>query len=107
MRETLPHAAQRRRTAPAFAFVLVKFVGHTMIDSLGTHEPAARRLNVTTELQVEDYVLVTLHRPGLVDHPDRFEPVLEDTGRDRREPSGRLSHSPAEPPAAGGGGLES
>jgi UDP-N-acetylglucosamine 2-epimerase (non-hydrolysing) len=55
----------------------IKFVGNTMIDSLRAHEAAARCLNVTAELQLDEYVLVTLHRPGLVDHPDRFEPVLE------------------------------
>jgi UDP-N-acetylglucosamine 2-epimerase (non-hydrolysing) len=55
----------------------IALVGNTMIDSLRAHEAAARALNVAAELQVEDFVLVTLHRPGLVDHPDRFRPVLE------------------------------
>jgi UDP-N-acetylglucosamine 2-epimerase (non-hydrolysing) len=55
----------------------ISFVGNTMIDSLRAYEAAARRLDVTHELDVADYVLVTLHRPGLVDHPDRFAPVLE------------------------------
>jgi UDP-N-acetylglucosamine 2-epimerase (non-hydrolysing) len=55
----------------------IAFVGNTMIDSLRTHEATARRLNVPAELEIEDYVLVTLHRPGLVDRPDRFQPVLE------------------------------
>ena len=55
----------------------VAFVGNTMIDSLRAYERAARDIDVATELGVEDFVLVTLHRPGLVDHPDRFKPVME------------------------------
>jgi UDP-N-acetylglucosamine 2-epimerase (non-hydrolysing) len=55
----------------------IVFVGNTMIDSLRAYEPAARRLDVAVELEVEDFVLVTLHRPGLVDHPDRFTPVMD------------------------------
>lgn len=55
----------------------IAFVGNTMIDSLRTYESAARELNVAAELGVESFVLVTLHRPGLVDHPERFKTVME------------------------------
>jgi UDP-N-acetylglucosamine 2-epimerase (non-hydrolysing) len=55
----------------------IAFVGNTMIDSLRTYETAARELDVAAEMGVEGFLLVTLHRPGLVDHPERFAPVME------------------------------
>jgi UDP-N-acetylglucosamine 2-epimerase (non-hydrolysing) len=55
----------------------IAFVGNTMIDSLLTYEAAARELNIATEMGIENFLLVTLHRPGLVDHPERFAPVME------------------------------
>jgi UDP-N-acetylglucosamine 2-epimerase (non-hydrolysing) len=47
-------------------------VGNTMIDTLRANEDAARALETWRELGVEPrgYVLVTLHRPSLVDVPD-------------------------------------
>ena len=44
----------------------IAFVGNTMIDSLRAYEQVARELDVATELGLGDFVLVTLHRPGLV-----------------------------------------
>ena len=61
----------------AIAAEKIAFVGNTMIDSLRAFEPAARALEVAADFETKDYLLVTLHRPGLVDHPDRFRPVLE------------------------------
>jgi UDP-N-acetylglucosamine 2-epimerase (non-hydrolysing) len=64
----------------------IAFVGNTMIDSLRTYEIAARNLDVAGELGLDAFVLVTLHRPGLVDHPGRFRPVmdaLEETAKER------------------------
>jgi UDP-N-acetylglucosamine 2-epimerase (non-hydrolysing) len=55
----------------------ISFVGNTMIDSLRAYEQAARELDVAAELGVKDFLLVTLHRPGLVDHPDRLRPVMD------------------------------
>ena len=55
----------------------IAFVGNTMIDSLRTFESAAGDLDVGGEIGVEHFLLVTLHRPGLVDHPERFRPVME------------------------------
>jgi UDP-N-acetylglucosamine 2-epimerase (non-hydrolysing) len=55
----------------------IAFVGNTMIDSLLTYATTARQLDVAGELGVDGFVLVTLHRPGLVDRPDRFRSVLE------------------------------
>jgi UDP-N-acetylglucosamine 2-epimerase (non-hydrolysing) len=49
----------------------VRYVGNTMIDTLRANEDAARSLGAARELGVEPggYVLVTLHRPSLVDDP--------------------------------------
>lgn len=57
----------------------IAFVGNTMIDSLRKHEERARSLAVgPTEHGVEDYVLVTLHRPAVVDHPERLVAVMQE-----------------------------
>jgi UDP-N-acetylglucosamine 2-epimerase (non-hydrolysing) len=47
------------------------FVGNTMIDSLVAMEPRFRDLNVAARygLKASEYLLVTLHRPALVDGP--------------------------------------
>jgi UDP-N-acetylglucosamine 2-epimerase (non-hydrolysing) len=47
------------------------FVGNTMIDSLVTMEPRIREARVAERLGADagDYLLVTLHRPALVDGP--------------------------------------
>ena len=55
----------------------IAFVGNTMIDSLRAHEAAARKMNFAAEIGAEGFLLVTLHRPGLVDHPGRFKPVMQ------------------------------
>jgi UDP-N-acetylglucosamine 2-epimerase (non-hydrolysing) len=49
----------------------IHFVGNTMIDSLVAVEPRFRGLNVAAryDLKVGEYLLVTLHRPALVDGP--------------------------------------
>jgi UDP-N-acetylglucosamine 2-epimerase (non-hydrolysing) len=49
----------------------IHFVGNTMIDSLVACEERFRELNVAASLGLErgSYVLVTLHRPSLVDGP--------------------------------------
>jgi UDP-N-acetylglucosamine 2-epimerase (non-hydrolysing) len=50
----------------------IAFVGNTMIDTLFANLDQARGLEVWRELGVEEggYVLVTLHRPALVDEPE-------------------------------------
>jgi UDP-N-acetylglucosamine 2-epimerase (non-hydrolysing) len=50
----------------------ISFVGNTMIDTLRTNEGAALELEAWREFGLEPgrYVLVTLHRPRLVDDPD-------------------------------------
>ena len=49
----------------------IHFVGNTMIDSLVAMEPRFRELHVAArfDLKVGEYLLVTLHRPALVDGP--------------------------------------
>jgi UDP-N-acetylglucosamine 2-epimerase (non-hydrolysing) len=50
----------------------ISFVGNTMIDTLRANEDAALALEAWREFGLEPggYVLVTLHRPSLVDDPD-------------------------------------
>jgi UDP-N-acetylglucosamine 2-epimerase (non-hydrolysing) len=57
----------------------VQLVGNTMIDSLfrileGVDRPALLARN---EVESRNFVLVTLHRPTLVDHPERLGPTME------------------------------
>jgi UDP-N-acetylglucosamine 2-epimerase (non-hydrolysing) len=52
----------------------IHFVGNTMIDSLRRCEPRARQRAAFEPLGLRErrYVLVTFHRPGNVDRPDRL-----------------------------------
>lgn len=56
----------------------VEMVGNTMIDSLYKLLPVARERDPVGRLGLTPgkYVLVTLHRPALVDAPDRLDAVL-------------------------------
>ncbi len=45
----------------------VRYVGNTMIDTLLASIDAARALDLDLDLEARDYLLVTLHRPNLVD----------------------------------------
>jgi UDP-N-acetylglucosamine 2-epimerase (non-hydrolysing) len=64
----------------------IHFVGNTMIDSLISMEPRFRELNVAGQLGLSrgGYLLVTLHRPALVDGP-LLRRVLDQLGRVARE----------------------
>ena len=57
----------------------VALVGNTMIDSLLDLLPAAKATGALERYGLEggQYVLVTLHRPALVDHPGRLGAVIE------------------------------
>jgi UDP-N-acetylglucosamine 2-epimerase (non-hydrolysing) len=59
----------------------IHFVGNTMIDTLRAMEERFRGLRAARALGLRagDYLLVTLHRPALVDGP-LLEPVLEQLG---------------------------
>jgi len=56
----------------------ISFVGNTMIDTLRANEGAALELEAWREFGLEpgEYVLVTLHRPRLVDDPDLLERTI-------------------------------
>lgn len=56
----------------------ISFVGNVMIDSLRRYEARARDLDIArSELGLDDHLLVTLHRPSLVDQPVRLLEVME------------------------------
>jgi UDP-N-acetylglucosamine 2-epimerase (non-hydrolysing) len=57
----------------------IELVGNTMIDSLLAMLPGARATNAAQGLGLPEggYVLVTLHRPALVDDPARLAATLE------------------------------
>ncbi len=57
----------------------IAFVGNTMIDSLFDLLPAARATGAVERLGLapQGFVLVTLHRPALVDDPGRLGAVLQ------------------------------
>ena len=56
----------------------IRFVGNVMIDSLRRHERRARELDwARRELGIENHLLVTLHRPSVVDDAARLLEVME------------------------------
>lgn len=65
----------------------IGFVGNTMIDTLLAHVDAARERAVWSAygLQEKGYLLVTLHRPALVDNPGLLALALEALGEVGRE----------------------
>ncbi len=78
----------------------VELVGNTMIDTLVALEDRFRERGAAAGLGLEpgSYLLVTLHRPALVDG-DLLVPALDGPGRGRRRDAGRLPGPPAHPPA--------
>ncbi|MGH2822931.1 MAG: non-hydrolyzing UDP-N-acetylglucosamine 2-epimerase [Thermoleophilaceae bacterium] len=56
----------------------VHYVGNTMIDSLRRCEKRARARAAFADfgLRAQEYVLVTFHRPGNVDHPLRLDQIV-------------------------------
>jgi UDP-N-acetylglucosamine 2-epimerase (non-hydrolysing) len=68
---TLP-SANDHLAAEGISEERIAYVGNTMIDTLQANVEAARALEAWRELEVEPggYVLVTLHRPSLVDVPE-------------------------------------
>jgi UDP-N-acetylglucosamine 2-epimerase (non-hydrolysing) len=57
----------------------VQLVGNTMIDSLFRILDGVDRLALlaTNAVEARNFVLVTLHRPALVDDPERLRPTME------------------------------
>jgi UDP-N-acetylglucosamine 2-epimerase (non-hydrolysing) len=57
----------------------IHFVGNVMIDTLRAHLDAADATDAVRrhDLSERGYVLVTLHRPSNVDHPEIFDPLMD------------------------------
>ena len=54
----------------------IRLVGNVMIDSLLKHLPISRKSNIRQELQLNEYAVVTLHRPSNVDDPKTLNRIL-------------------------------
>jgi UDP-N-acetylglucosamine 2-epimerase (non-hydrolysing) len=54
----------------------IRFVGNVMIDSLLKHLPRAQESTVRQDLQLNEYAVLTLHRPSNVDDPGTLERIL-------------------------------
>ena len=54
----------------------IRFVGNIMIDSLNKQLQRAKQSNIRQDLQLNEYVIVTLHRPSNVDNPETLERIL-------------------------------
>ncbi len=74
--------------AEGIAEARMHFVGNTMIDSLVTVEPRFRNMNAAEQfgMRARDYLLVTLHRPALVDGPRLAEVIARLTEVSRELP---------------------
>jgi UDP-N-acetylglucosamine 2-epimerase (non-hydrolysing) len=54
----------------------IRFVGNIMIDSLNKHLERAKRSTIREDLQLNEYAVVTLHRPSNVDNPETLRRIL-------------------------------
>ena len=54
----------------------IRFVGNIMIDSLNKHLERAKESDIRQDLQLNEYVVVTLHRPSNVDDVETLERIL-------------------------------
>jgi UDP-N-acetylglucosamine 2-epimerase (non-hydrolysing) len=54
----------------------IRFVGNVMIDSLLTHLPSAKRSTIRQDLQLNEYAVITLHRPSNVDELQTLERIV-------------------------------
>lgn len=57
----------------------IHFVGNVMIDSLVYHRPKLDEIKIleTFRLHAKSYVLITMHRPGNVDHEENLKKILK------------------------------
>ncbi len=55
----------------------IRFVGNVMIDSLLKHWPRAKQSTIKQDLQLNEYAVLTLHRPSNVDEPATLLGILE------------------------------
>ena len=54
----------------------IRFVGNIMIDSLNKQLERARQSRIRQDLQLNEYAVVTLHRPSNVDNPETLKRIL-------------------------------
>jgi len=54
----------------------IRLVGNVMIDSLLKHLPRAKESNIRQDLNLNEYVVITLHRPSNVDDPENLKRIL-------------------------------
>jgi len=75
---TTLESAERHLAAEHIPAERVVPVGNTMVDTLLANEKAARTLSTWREFDVapRNYVLVTLHRPSLVDDTDKLDRTI-------------------------------
>jgi UDP-N-acetylglucosamine 2-epimerase (non-hydrolysing) len=55
----------------------IRFVGNIMIDSLMKHLPRAQESTIRQDLQLNEYAVLTLHRPSNVDDRGTLKRILE------------------------------
>jgi UDP-N-acetylglucosamine 2-epimerase (non-hydrolysing) len=54
----------------------IRLVGNVMIDSLLKHLPRARKSTIKHDLKLDEYAVLTLHRPSNVDDPETLTRIL-------------------------------
>src|SRR6185295_7322182 len=54
----------------------IRLVGNVMIDSLLKHLPRAKQSTIKHDLQLDEYAVLTLHRPSNVDDPETLTRIL-------------------------------
>ena len=94
----LTHSDDANKNLDAEALTArISFVGNTMIDTLRANEDAALALEAWREFGLEPggYVLVTLHRPSLVDDPGPARPDDRGARRRRGDAAGDLPRASA------------
>jgi UDP-N-acetylglucosamine 2-epimerase (non-hydrolysing) len=55
----------------------IHFVGNIMIDSLSKFLSMAENTTVTKDMNLSDYILITMHRPGNVDDSKQLRKIIE------------------------------
>jgi len=55
----------------------IRFVGNVMIDSLFQHLPRAKESPIRQDLGIQDYAVLTLHRPSNVDNLDTLGRIID------------------------------
>ena len=76
---TTSHTANENLRQSGIPDSHIYFVGNTMIDTLLKHMPRFRAPEAWQEfsLQPQEYIVMTMHRPGTVDTPSKLKALLE------------------------------